>query len=80
MHPNCLRTVSSAALKLLNKPLHAKDAEYISGDQKKCLRGTRVKVLEEIENLLHQIGIRRVYWLNGVAGTGKATIAQSLSY
>jgi Cdc6-like AAA superfamily ATPase len=38
-----------------------------------------VKVLEAIENWVHHNHTCRVYWLNGVAGTGKTTIAQTLA-
>jgi hypothetical protein len=69
----------SADFILLDKLRRSKDAGYHSGNRKKCLRGTRVKVLETIETWVHQDGTRRVYWLNGVAGTGKTTIAHSLA-
>src|SRR5882762_3951656 len=35
--------------------------------------------LEKIESWVHAIDILRVYWLNGVAGCGKTTIAQSFA-
>src|SRR6202041_3814520 len=55
-------------------------AGYLSGDRQKCLRGTRVMVLEAIENWVHDENqTRRVYWLNGVAGCGKTTIAETLA-
>ena len=41
--------------------------------------GTRVEILGIIENWVHENGICRVYWLNGVAGTGGTTISQRLA-
>jgi len=38
-----------------------------------------VKVLETIENWIYEDGIYWVFWLNGVAGTGKTAISQSLA-
>jgi hypothetical protein len=65
-------------LALLKELPCAKGAGYLSGSRQKCLRGTRVKVLETIETWV-QHGRRRVYWLNGVAGTGKTTISRSIA-
>jgi hypothetical protein len=78
-HQKAMLINLSADLLLLDKLRRSKDAGYLSGNRQKCLRGTRVKVLETIENWVHQmIDTRRVYWLNGVAGSGKSTIAQSI--
>src|ERR1700723_2706898 len=68
-----------AHLILLDKLSRAKGAKYMSGKRQKCLRGTRVKVLEEIENWVHNNVNHLVYWLNGIAGTGKTTLAQSFA-
>src|ERR1700723_1390810 len=69
----------SADLLLLDKLRHSDDAGFLSGDRQKCLKGTRIEVLETVENWIHKISNRRVYWLNGVAGSGKTTIALSLA-
>ena len=74
-----LFVVYLAHRELLNKLPRAKGAKYTSGERHKCLRGTRVKVLEEIDNWVYDHRTRRVYWLNGVAGTGKTTITQSFA-
>src|SRR5882757_3297005 len=71
--------VCPAHLKLLNKLPRAKGAKYTSGERQKCLRGTRVKVLIEIENWVYDRHVCMVYWLNGLAGTGKTTITQSFA-
>ncbi|CAG8172733.1 unnamed protein product [Penicillium salamii] len=44
-----------------------------------CLPGTRVKVLEEIQAWINGDNPRKVYWLSGMAGTGKSTIALTLA-
>jgi len=58
---------------------HAPDAGYRCGNRRGCLRGTRKDVLGEIERWLVSEQDQRVFWLNGLAGTGKSTIAQTLA-
>jgi hypothetical protein len=43
------------------------------------LRGTRKGVLQEIDRWLTDERAQRVFWLNGLAGTGKSTIAQTFA-
>ncbi|CEL56820.1 Vegetative incompatibility protein HET-E-1 OS=Podospora anserina GN=HET-E1 PE=4 SV=1 [Rhizoctonia solani AG-1 IB] len=40
-----------------------------------CTEGTRIGVLNDLNNWLHDPGSSSIYWLNGMAGTGKTTIA-----
>ena len=58
---------------------HATDAGYLCGKWQGCLRGTRRDVLWQIECLLMKDRGRRVFWLNGLAGTGKSTIARTFA-
>ena len=58
---------------------HTPDAGYRCGDRHGCLRGTRKDVLWEIEQWLIAERGQRVFWLNGLAGTGKSTIAQTFA-
>ena len=58
---------------------HTVDAGYRCGNRQGCLRGTRKDVLWEIERWLTGERDQRVFWLNGLAGTGKSTIAQTLA-
>jgi hypothetical protein len=44
-----------------------------------CLDGTRVKLLEEIEAWVEDPHDRCIFWLNGMAGTGKSTIARTIA-
>ena len=58
---------------------HAADAGYNCGNRQRCLRGTRKGVLWEIEQWLTDEQQQRVFWLNGLAGTGKTTITQTFA-
>jgi len=55
------------------------NASYISGNRQGCLRGTRKGVLWEIEHWLASEQEQHIFWLNGLAGTGKSTIAQTFA-
>ena len=54
-------------------------AEYRHGDCKGCLKGTHGAVLDEIELWTRDFNQPPVYWLNGLAGTGKSTIARTIA-
>jgi len=58
---------------------HTDEAGYSSGDRQGCLRGTRADVLLQLERWLKDEQDHRVFWLNGLAGTGKSTIAQTFA-
>ncbi|KAF4586209.1 hypothetical protein EYR38_010483 [Pleurotus pulmonarius] len=42
-----------------------------------CLKGTRKKILEGLEEWCHEFNVPPVYWLVGPAGAGKSTIART---
>ncbi|KAH0558822.1 hypothetical protein GP486_004538 [Trichoglossum hirsutum] len=44
-----------------------------------CLPDTRVGVLNEITKWSNKVDETRIFWLNGMAGTGKSTIARTIS-
>ena len=69
----------TADLAVLNSCHRARGAEYRHGDRKGCLRGTRETVLNDIESWTRDFNKSPVFWLNGLAGTGKSTIAQTAS-
>ena len=48
-----------------------------SAQRSKCLEGTRVTVLEQIRAFLEDTADVNLFWLSGIAGSGKSTIAQS---
>ena len=58
---------------------HTTDAGYLCGNRQRCLKGTRKEVLLQIEQWLMDEGDHRIFWLNGLAGTGKSTIAQTFA-
>ena len=70
---------STAEMAILNDFRCAQAAEYRHGDRKGCLKGTRGAVLDEIELWTRDLDKPSVYWLNGLAGTGKSTIAQTIA-
>ena len=55
------------------------NAGHWSGNREGCLRGTRKSVLWEIEHWLTNKQDQHVFWLNGLAGTGKSTLAQTFA-
>ena len=56
-----------------------RDAGYLAGDRRGCLRGTRKDILFQIEQWFMDNGDQRIFWLNGSARTGKSTIAQTFA-
>ena len=69
----------SADVAVLNNFRYAQQAEHRHGDRNGCLKGTRTAVLDEIELWARDFDKPPVYWLNGLAGTGKSTIAQTVA-
>jgi len=53
--------------------------EHKHGNRKGCLRATRVALLEEIGHWTKDLTQPSILWLNGLAGTGKSTIAQTVA-
>ena len=68
-----------ADLSLLNQLRHAAGADFRCGNRQGCLKGTRKEVLLKIDHWLRDKQGHRIFWLNGVAGTGKSTIAQTFA-
>ncbi|KAJ1307677.1 hypothetical protein OPQ81_001769 [Rhizoctonia solani] len=72
---------ASARVDRLSPSLSARYNSAEAEDELKrqeCTPGTRVRVLKEILDWSHSGGHGTIYWLNGMAGTGKTTIAYSL--
>jgi hypothetical protein len=48
---------------------------------KQCLPGTRIEILDEIEQWAHstELNVPRVFWLYGAAGSGKSAIAHTIA-
>jgi len=64
---------------VLNNCRHAHGAGYRHGNRKGCLKGTRENVLNEVELWAEDFDKSHIFWLNGLAGTGKSAIAQTIS-
>ena len=64
---------------VLNSCRRALGAEHRHGDRNGCLKGTRGTVLDEIQCWVEDPEEFPVFWLNGLAGTGKTTIAQTIA-
>ena len=58
---------------------HTANAGHQCGNRKGCLEGTRGGVLKDIGDWFTSDQGQRVFWLNGLAGTGKSTIAQTFA-
>ena len=69
----------SADLALLDRLHPTENAGHLCGNRQGCLGGTREGVLKDIDHWFANEGSQRVFWLNGLAGTGKSTIAQSFA-
>ena len=63
----------------LDRMRHVADAGYLCGDRQGCMKGTRREVLFQLEQWSRDERDKRVFWLNGLAGTGKSTIAQTFA-
>ncbi|KAF5628968.1 G-protein beta WD-40 repeat-containing protein [Fusarium sp. NRRL 52700] len=61
----------------------ARGAAFDSADhwlEATCLENTRVDVLHQIEEWAVDLGSTTLFWLNGMAGTGKSTIARTVAH
>ncbi|RBA14308.1 hypothetical protein FPRO05_03100 [Fusarium proliferatum] len=70
------------SIKYVAPPIDAHSARYDSQDVKespRCQTGTRVRILESIEQWAAQPLCSSIFWLIGPAGTGKSTIARSVT-
>ncbi|KZV60934.1 hypothetical protein PENSPDRAFT_693838 [Peniophora sp. CONT] len=62
---------------VLNELRHVRNADYSSQDQEGCMRNTRVFLLGELFTWSVDWSAPAIFWLSGMAGTGKSTIAWS---
>ncbi|KAG8739560.1 hypothetical protein FRC10_005449 [Ceratobasidium sp. 414] len=54
------------------------DDEALDVGRTGCMPNTRREVLQDLREWVHYGKSQRVYWLSGIAGTGKTTVAYSL--
>jgi NACHT domain len=52
---------------------------HIEEHNARCLRNTRVELLDQIMAWAKNRNSKPIFWLNGMAGTGKSTIARTVS-
>jgi hypothetical protein len=52
---------------------------YVKQDSSTCPPNTRVSLLKEIYNWVDSEAEQCIFWLNGLAGTGKSTIARTVA-
>jgi hypothetical protein len=52
---------------------------YLKQDKSTCLQNTRVDILHKIHTWADGQDKRCIFWLNGLAGTGKSTIARTVA-
>ncbi|KAL4862434.1 hypothetical protein BDV12DRAFT_207213 [Aspergillus spectabilis] len=52
---------------------------YMDQHEEECLPGTRTELLLDIQNWAVSAEGRCIFWLNGLAGTGKSTISRTMA-
>jgi hypothetical protein len=71
---------SYATTELVNRLAPVKTAFHDrAGAPAPCLEGTRVQLLEDVAKWMAETNEKTVFWLTGVAGTGKTTVAKSIA-
>jgi hypothetical protein len=74
-----IRYVRNKSLEHLPNAFQAGFNSYDKGHKPFCLPETRVDVLEKIERWADGVQDNSIFWLNGMAGTGKSTIARTVA-
>ena len=52
---------------------------FEEGQNIQCLQETRVKLMQDIEDWVNNPESKPIYWINGMAGTGKSTISRTVA-
>lgn len=64
-------------LDITSKLKPAKSASFKYDRHSSCLQGTRIEILEKLMTWARNPHSQPIFWLSGIAGTGKSTISQS---
>ncbi|KIJ90727.1 hypothetical protein K443DRAFT_14994 [Laccaria amethystina LaAM-08-1] len=73
-----LQRLNSGSIEKLNHEMTSyKTRQSSYGDPTGCMQGTRVKVLEKLDTWASNPNSSKVYWMVGMAGIGKSTIAHT---
>ena len=64
---------------VLNIIPHAHGAGFLHGGRRGCLKGTREAIIGEVDLWTKAFNKSPAFWLNGLAGTGKSAIAQTVA-
>ncbi|KAF5858595.1 hypothetical protein ETB97_003988 [Aspergillus alliaceus] len=66
-------------LETLHPVKEASFDSYIDGDGGECIQGTRIELLTEVAEWGDSPSRECIFWLNGMAGTGKSTISRTVA-
>ena len=58
---------------------HAHYNAYTGEEYQECLQETRIELLDEIRSWAPDLDTKPVFWLQGMAGTGKSTVSRSVA-
>ncbi|KAJ6626160.1 WD40-repeat-containing domain protein [Mycena sp. CBHHK59/15] len=74
-----LKRLESRSIERLHHEMVSYNTRHCSyGNPTCCMPGTRVKILAKLEDWASNDDASKVYWLIGMAGTGKSTISHTL--
>lgn len=69
----------TVVLDRLPKAVGASFGSQADEHERKCLAGTRVEILAKIHTWAADSSAKSIFWLNGMAGTGKSTISRTVA-
>lgn len=52
---------------------------FVDQHEEECLSGTRIKLLRDISHWVDNSHGKCIFWLNGMAGTGKSTVSRTVA-
>ncbi|KAJ4161613.1 uncharacterized protein LMH87_007643 [Akanthomyces muscarius] len=79
LHESVLITDQTVVLDRLHIAEGASFDSYAQEHNRYCLPNTRVELLEQIAGWATNLSAEPIFWLNGMAGTGKSTISRTVA-